>query len=464
MIKILLKKQLFEIFKAYFFDMKKNKARSKAATIGFFVLFGILLLVIMGSFFGVISFALCPIVTLGYGWLYYAIIGLISVLLGIFGSVFSTYSGLYLAKDNDLLLSMPVPVKAIMVSRLLGVYLMGLLYSAIALIPAIVVRFIFVGISAGEAVGAVIFIVLISLFVLVLSCVLGYVVAKISLKLKNKSFITVILALAFLALYYYFYFNANTFLSGLIGNIGVYGAAIKSKAYPVYLIGRAAEGDLLPIIAVSAVVLLLLFVTLFVISRSFIKIATSTSAVAKVKYKQKKLTEKSQSGALLSREFKRFTSSANYMLNCGLGAVLLPAAAVFLFLKGADIRILINDALSSFKDMVYVAVAVMVELLVSMNDIATPSVSLEGKTLCQLRSLPIDTKKVLKAKLLLQIYVCMVPTIIFVSSAVFALRPDVITAVFTVLLSAVIVVFYAVFDLYCGLHKVNLAWTNEVVP
>ena len=55
--------------------------------------------------------------------------GLLAVLLGAFGSVFNTYSSLYLSKDNDLLLSMPIPVRSIMASRLLGVYLMGLMYS-----------------------------------------------------------------------------------------------------------------------------------------------------------------------------------------------------------------------------------------------------------------------------------------------------------------------------------------------
>ena len=37
MLKILVKKQLGEIFRSYTYDAKKNRARSKAATVGFFV-------------------------------------------------------------------------------------------------------------------------------------------------------------------------------------------------------------------------------------------------------------------------------------------------------------------------------------------------------------------------------------------------------------------------------------------
>ena len=35
MLKLLLKKQLLEIFRSYYYDAKKNKARSKAATIAY---------------------------------------------------------------------------------------------------------------------------------------------------------------------------------------------------------------------------------------------------------------------------------------------------------------------------------------------------------------------------------------------------------------------------------------------
>ena len=46
-----------------------------------------------------------------------------------------------------------------------------------------------------------------SLVVFVLSCLLGWVVAKISLRLKYKSFVTVLISLAFIGAYYFFYFN-----------------------------------------------------------------------------------------------------------------------------------------------------------------------------------------------------------------------------------------------------------------
>ena len=188
MLKVLLKKQLAEIFRSYFYDAKKNKKRSTVSTVLFFVFFVLLMVGLLGGLFTALSLSICDsLVPLGLGWMYFALIGLIAVLLGTFGSVFNTYAGLYLAKDNDLLLSLPIPVRSIILSRLLSVYLMGLLYSGVVTIPAAIVYLIKAPFSAGAPVGGLLFVALTSAVVLILSCVLGWVVAKVSLKLKNKS-------------------------------------------------------------------------------------------------------------------------------------------------------------------------------------------------------------------------------------------------------------------------------------
>ena len=112
MLKVLLKKQLMEVFRAYFYDAKKNKGRTKASTIAWFAFFVVIMVGVLGGMFTMMAKGLCaPLAEQGVLWLYYCIMGLLSILLGAFGSVFSTYAGLYLAKDNDLLLSMPIPAR-----------------------------------------------------------------------------------------------------------------------------------------------------------------------------------------------------------------------------------------------------------------------------------------------------------------------------------------------------------------
>ena len=153
MVKLLIKKQMREIFRSWFVNQKTNQRRSKAGIIGFTLLFVVLMVVVLGGMFTALSFSLAPpLAAAGVGWLHFSIMTLLAILLGVFGSVFNTYSSLYLAKDNDLLLSLPIPPRALILSRLLSVYLMGLMYSACVTVPAVVVWWI---VEDGDRAAAV---------------------------------------------------------------------------------------------------------------------------------------------------------------------------------------------------------------------------------------------------------------------------------------------------------------------
>ena len=94
---------------------------------------------------------------------------------------------------------------------------------------------------------------LLPLVVLVLSCLLGWVVAKIHSKLKRKNLLTTLIALAFFALYYMVCFRANELIEQLMLHLNEVGAAIRGSAYPLYLMGRMGAGDYLAVVLVLAV-------------------------------------------------------------------------------------------------------------------------------------------------------------------------------------------------------------------
>lgn len=465
MLKLLVKKQMTEIFRSYFFNAKKNRARSKAGIIGYMVLFVALVGGLLGGMFTFLSLALCePLSAANMDWLYFTLMGFIAVLIGTFGSVFNTFSCLYLAKDNDLLLSMPIPVNTLIASRLLTVYLMGLIYSITVILPAVIVYWITVSAILPVILGGLLLTLLISIFVLTLSCVLGWMVAKISLKLKNKSLITVVVSLAFIGGYYFFYFKAQMLLQNLIANVSVYGEKIKGTAYPLYLFGRIGTGDVFAMLIVSAVILGLFALVWMLISRSFLNTATASGKTAKKVYKEIAVKPKSISGALLSKEFARFLSSPNYMLNCGLGTLLLPIAGVLLLWKGSAVIDVMNGLFADKAACVPLLLCAMVCMVSSMNDMAAPSISLEGKSLWLIQSLPIKPWQVLCAKLKVQLLLTGLPAlfclicfrIVYPYSALeFALTAFV---VFTFILLS------ALFGLFLGLKTANINWTSELVP
>ena len=91
MLKTLIKKQMLELFQTYFINNKTGKARTKAGTMLFFGLF-ILLFGGLGIAFYAMAAGLGNVI-LGsdINWIYFALMSLLSIALGVFGSVFNTY-------------------------------------------------------------------------------------------------------------------------------------------------------------------------------------------------------------------------------------------------------------------------------------------------------------------------------------------------------------------------------------
>ena len=464
MLKTLVKKQLMEIFRSYFYNAKTNKERSKGATAAFIVFFAAVMIVVIGGMFFGMSLALCvPLAQAGMSWLYFAIMSLMAVFLGAFGSVFNTYAGLYAAKDNDLLLSLPIPVRTLMASRLLGVYLMGLMYSAVVIMPAVIVYWMRVSAAPRYILGGVLLTVLISVFVLTLSCALGWLVAKVSRRLKRKSFITVIVSLAGIAVYYFFIFKAQTALQTLIANAAFYGEKVKGAAHPLYLVGCVGTGDGRAMLLVSLIVVALFALMWALLAHSFLKLSTATGASGRAIYRERALKRQSADAALFKKELARFTASPNYMLNCGLGILLLPVAGVALVIKGGELLPLLQMAFGDRGGCVEVLLCTGVCTIASMNDMATPSVSLEGKSLWLAQSLPISPWQVLRAKLRLQLVLTAVPALVPLAcmAVILPLTPALLLAAVTAL---AYIAFSACLGLVLGVVRANLTWTSELVP
>lgn len=177
----------------------------------------------------------------------------------------------------------------------------------------------------------------ISVFVLTISCVLGWIVAKISLKLKHKSLITVLISLAVIGAYYFLYFKAQRLIQDLLANAAAYGERIKGAAYPVYLFGSVGVGNVRASVIVFVAVAALFGLMWLLLSHSFLQIATSTGKVFHREYREKHIRKRGIDATLLGREFSHFASSPNYMLNCGLGTFLMPLCAIAVLWKGSEL-------------------------------------------------------------------------------------------------------------------------------
>ncbi len=467
MLKTLIKKQLYYLNRGFFYDQKTGKRRSQAASVAMIALYVALMLFVGCALFGLMGVALGGALhEYGLDWLYFAMFGLIGVAFGVFGSVFNTFASLYQAQDNDLLLSLPIPVTMILITRLSGVYFMGAMFSGIAIVPGVVVYCIMVACTPGVILGGVLLFLICSLVVLVLSCALGWIVAQIYARIKRKSLLTVIASLLFIAAYYYIYFNASELLTGILEHVDDIGTAISGGAYPLYLLGRVGLGDPLAMGLWLAVTLALLALVWWILSRSFYRLATAPGKVARAAYRGERGTRvRSQSAALLGREGRRVASSATCLLNCYMGTLLMVVGAVALLIKGGDLvgslAAVLEDETAA-RQLLSLLLCGLTCLLASMNPGPAASISLEGRSLWLVRSLPVTPWQVLSAKLRLHLLTTSLPALLCSVCVIIATRcSDILLALGMLLLPQAATVFTGMVFLALNLKRPNLTWVSE---
>lgn len=461
MLKTLIKKQLRELAAALTRGPKGRRSR------GMLVLLIVLLVYafgVGGALFYVVADALClPLAQEGLGWLYFALMGTMATALGVAGSVFTAHSALYQAKDNELLLAMPVPPAYILLVRVAGVYLLSFLFEAVAFVPAVWVY----GWQMQPGAAAVVFgaalLFLLPLLAVALSCVLGWliglVLARMSKSAQNLAYVA--LSLGFVAAYYFLYSRAYAALQQILLDSAALSGQVKLLLYPMYRMGRAATGDPVSFVLFTAMVLAVFGIVYAVLSHSFLDIATRRPGAAKAVYKERAVRPGTPRQALLRKEWKRFLGMPVYLLNCGLGALLLAVGAVLAAGRGAELRVMLELLPPELEAVVPLLVCAAVALAASTSIISAPSISLESRTLWLLQSLPVTAWQVLRSKLELHITATALPAAACALALGWALRLGWGTTALIAVCGVLYVVLCAALGLCINLKLPNLDWTSE---
>ena len=471
MLKALIRKQFMQMFAGLFVDRKTGKNRSVKGSVGFIILYAAVFILLGFSFFATTYSLAAVMIPSGLTWLYFVLMSILTVFLGVFGGVFNTYASLYLSKDNDLLLSMPIPPSAILLSRMISVYAISMLYSSVVYIPAVIAILVIGHPSALSVVNLILLWVMLGFLVHTLVCLFGWVIALISSKLKNNKIITVIFSLVLFGGYYYLCMNSYGFIETIAANSEAIAEGMRKNAYPLYLLGKAAEGEPVPMLISAALIFVLFAVVCFALSRTFIGIATVTASAKKKVYRERTAKQRSLTGAMLVKEWERFSSSATYMLNCGIGLVMLLLLGVASFFFAPHFREElvgpITEALGSpaiAENLFSVGAGVAVLVISSTIDVTSPSVSLEGKSLWIPRSLPLPAADFLRGKLLLHLLLAFPFECIASLCLTISFRLPFYGFLLMFLLASFATAVFAEFGLILNLKRHDFSWTNEVYP
>lgn len=395
-------------------------------------------------------------------WFYFSLAAIISFAMSFIGSIFMTQTQLYDAKDNELLLSMPVPVKFILASRMVTLLLLGFMYESIVMIPAVVVLGMLGGFTVGSAIGFIVLIIIVPFMSIALSCVIGWLIALVTSKMKRKNLFTTVLSLVAFVVYFLVCTNLFDYIEVLINNGEQIANAIKKGFYPAYALGAAGGGNYLMIFICLAAVALVFAAVYFVLDKTFIKISTTKTGSPKYKYRSKKLKRTGLQIALIKKELSHFLASPMYIMNAAMGVIFSVVAAAALAVNGKSL-VLNLTAIGLPTEVIEFFALVATLAVVSFNIVSAPSISIEGKTLWLSKSLPIDPRDILMAKVYNHFIISEIGVVLMGTALVIFIPMSIFVKVLVFLIPTVFNMFCALYGVFINLLLPKLEWVSETV-
>ena len=444
-------------FGAYYSGATRSRKRqSKAQKLGFAALMLYLAVVFAMLFYTSFSQLAGVYAALRLSWLYFAMYAVMAFALMVFGTVFTAKAQLFEARDNDLLLAMPVLPQDILFSRMASLLAMNYVLELVVAVPVLLA---WVRAATMPVLGMLSF----ALLLLTLPCLalavtslLAWLLSLLSSKVRNKALMTTIGSLVFLGVYFAVVFRMNNYMTLLVRSGEQIAGTLSGEIGLVWL-GRAMAGESAAALVLSLLVTLAPFAAVYaILSRSFISIVTTKRGFAKIRYEEKALKTSSADAALLKREFRHLGASSAYLLNSGLGVVFLLAAAVALAVKHEAVSGVFAQ-LPELAASAPVLLALAIGGMMGMTLFTPASISIEGKNLWILQSLPVSGYQALRAKLRMANLLTLPAAFLAGLSCAF-----VTDAWPLVTLTAVLFALFAnLFGLREGILHARLDWTNE---
>jgi len=290
----------------------------------------------------------------------------------------------------------------------------------------------------------------------------GMFIAWASSHFKRKSGANIIFTIAALLLWIYF----STNMTNIAENFAGIGEALVQTLNSIYLPAAWYSAAVLqlniPMFALFAAVsagAFMLFVA--VISKNFKRInSTLTIDRTTSDFKMTSLKQLSKESALFRREWKRFSSSSSYVMNAGFGAIMVIAFAVLMLVLGAD-TVLGFLNISGIGNAIVDVTPFGLAFFIVINCPSASSISLEGKNLWIVKTMPVGSKSILMAKLKVALYLNVFAVLVSSTLISIALSPKLPQTFMIYATPLAYAVFTSLFGLRLNLSKPKFDWNNE---
>lgn len=433
----------------------------KKISIGILILFSIV--VLMGSMFSLMLDLADMLKKVNQMELLLVIGFLGTVIFNLVNSIYKAPAYLYQARDYEMLSSLPIKDSTIFASKIILLVSSNYLYSAFIMIIPSLVYFIKGNASFIYIINLLIMFITTPFIPIIISSIITYLIGRLSYNSRYKNSILIIGSiLATLAIILLSY-NMNNFLEVIINNSSSI-IEISKKIYipSYYFIDGLKNNNLVSVLIFSFLSITPFIIFILIFSKGFTKINSKMTEGHKVNdYKVKGLKSSKPIKALLNKELKRYFSSYIYVLNTSFGVILLGVLAVGIIILGKDkIATIIN--LSSYTSMFNVQITMIIMFCIFMSCTTSSSISLEGKNLWIIKSLPIDELDIFKSKL--SINILLVLPIALISFLLISIKLK-FSILYIIIMSILIIVssfFIALYGLFINLLYPKLDYINEV--
>ncbi len=466
---LLLRLRFTALFSSFFVKKNRKKSIFLAVLLSLFFLY---LVVAVVGFLMLLAFALAPkFAEADAAFAYFAAGGGIAFLLMFLGSIMFTQNQLYVANDNEFLLSMPVPPRLLLLSRLTFLLVINLFLEALVAIPLLSAWFIVGAPTVLGAITAILVLLILPLVTLALSCFFGWCIARISARMRRKSLVALLLSIVLVVAYFAFIFGMD-YVIGDLDDLSIEPVIESMTAIlPLAVLGRAMCGSILNLLLVLVVSAALAFGVFWWLFRTFLTTVLERPHKVRVFFHHKKQRRRGPLRALTLRELRHLGSSSGYMINAGMGllfCLLIPLALLVFMIMDAEpgqegtFTLVLSEAPILTRLLAPAALTATTACL-SMAIFSACTVSLEGPTLWIVRTSPVPARTVLLSKVIYHL-IPTLPTMALAGllyTVLFGLPWH--EALLLLLAGAAYTLFSATFGLLMNLLFPKLEWKNEMV-
>ncbi len=367
-------------------------------------------------------------------------------------------------KDYDLLMSLPINKKAIILSKIFLLYVSNLIYLLIFMIPSFIVYIKYVNPDIIFYILFWISLFFIPLIPIIISTIVGTLITFISSKFKKNNLVNLVLTIGFIVLIMYFSQSIETKGALDLANIGNSMVNIFNKIYPLTrtYVNIIKENSIISLLIFISIPISLFILFVYGIEKYYKNINSNIlKQYTNNKFTLKTYKAKSQIKALYKKEIKRFFSSVNYIINCSLGSIFMIFMCVAIPIIGIDKATEVLNV-PELETMLGNLTPILLALFCSLNCTTYASISLEGKSFSILKSLPVNPMTIFISKILVNLTI-LIPAII-ISSIVLtiSLKLSIITFVFCLIVPVLYAFFISITGLIYNLLFPNFNWTNEL--